>query len=61
MAREKGTGEIVALKKIRMDNEKEGVMFFPSDHCNNEDLYMQSELQRASFCISSTSFIIKKI
>ncbi|XP_022880663.1 cyclin-dependent kinase C-1-like [Olea europaea var. sylvestris] len=24
MAREKGTGEIVALKKIRMDNEKEG-------------------------------------
>lgn len=25
MAREKRTGEIVALKKIRMDNEKEGV------------------------------------
>ncbi|GJP52887.1 hypothetical protein CLOM_g11970 [Closterium sp. NIES-68] len=24
MAREKGTGEIVALKKVRMDNEKEG-------------------------------------
>ena len=25
MAREKGTNEIVALKKVRMDNEKEGV------------------------------------
>ena len=25
MAREKATGEIVALKKVRMDNEKEGV------------------------------------
>lgn len=33
MAREIKTGEIVALKKIRMDNEKEGVYFlslFPS-------------------------------
>jgi hypothetical protein len=28
MAREIRTGEIVALKKIRMDNEKEGVNFF---------------------------------
>lgn len=28
MARDKQTGEIVALKKIRMDNEKEGVLFF---------------------------------
>ena len=28
MAREIRTGEIVALKKIRMDNEKEGVIFF---------------------------------
>lgn len=27
MARETRTGEIVALKKIRMDNEKEGVLF----------------------------------
>lgn len=27
MAREIRTGEIVALKKIRMDNEKEGVGF----------------------------------
>jgi hypothetical protein len=27
MAREIRTGEIVALKKIRMDNEKEGVIF----------------------------------
>lgn len=27
MAREIKTGEIVALKKIRMDNEKEGVCF----------------------------------
>lgn len=26
MARDKSTGEIVALKKIRMDNEKEGVL-----------------------------------
>jgi hypothetical protein len=25
MAREKATGEVVALKKVRMDNEKEGV------------------------------------
>jgi len=25
MAREKATNEIVALKKVRMDNEKEGV------------------------------------
>lgn len=25
MAREKATGEIVALKRIRMDNEREGV------------------------------------
>lgn len=25
MAKEKKTGEIVALKKIRMDNEREGV------------------------------------
>lgn len=31
MAREIRTGEIVALKKIRMDNEKEGVIFF---HCS---------------------------
>lgn len=28
MACEKATGEIVALKKIRMDNEKEGVQSF---------------------------------
>lgn len=28
MAREITTGEIVALKKIRMDNEKEGVFSF---------------------------------
>ena len=27
MARELKTGEIVALKKIRMDNEREGVCF----------------------------------
>jgi hypothetical protein len=27
MAREIKTGEIVALKKIRMDNEREGVTF----------------------------------
>lgn len=27
MAREIKTGEIVALKKIRMDNEREGVCF----------------------------------
>ena len=27
MAREIKTGEIVALKKIRMDNEREGVRF----------------------------------
>jgi cyclin-dependent kinase 12/13 len=25
MAKEKATGDIVALKKVRMDNEKEGV------------------------------------
>ena len=25
MARDKHTGELVALKKVRMDNEKEGV------------------------------------
>lgn len=30
MAKEKKTGEVVALKKIRMDNEKEGVLFFSS-------------------------------
>lgn len=28
MAKERRTGEIVALKKIRMDNEREGVLFF---------------------------------
>lgn len=28
MARDIKTGEIVALKKIRMDNEKEGVLLF---------------------------------
>ncbi len=28
MAKEKATGEIVALKKVRMDNEKEGVHEF---------------------------------
>lgn len=28
MARDIKTGEIVALKKIRMDNEKEGVFLF---------------------------------
>ena len=27
MAKDKETGEIVALKKIRMQNEKEGVIF----------------------------------
>ena len=27
MAREIATGEIVALKKIRMDNEREGVRY----------------------------------
>jgi hypothetical protein len=30
MAREKATGEVVALKKVRMDNEKEGVWHPPS-------------------------------
>lgn len=25
MARERATGDVVALKKVRMDNEKEGV------------------------------------
>jgi hypothetical protein len=29
MAKETGTNEIVALKKIRMDNEREGVSCFP--------------------------------
>lgn len=29
MAKETGTNEIVALKKIRMDNEREGVSYFP--------------------------------
>uniref|UniRef100_A0A2P2L0L1 Cyclin-dependent kinase C-2-like n=1 Tax=Rhizophora mucronata TaxID=61149 RepID=A0A2P2L0L1_RHIMU len=32
MAREIKTGEIVALKKIRMDNEREGVISNPSTH-----------------------------
>lgn len=32
MARENRTGEIVALKKIRMDNEKEGVIFLFIDY-----------------------------
>jgi hypothetical protein len=31
MAREMETNEIVALKKIRMDNEREGVSFFFSN------------------------------
>lgn len=31
MAREIRTGEIVALKKIRMDNEREGVCCFALD------------------------------
>ena len=35
MAREIETGEIVALKKIRMDNEKEGVR--PLHHALNVD------------------------
>lgn len=30
MAKEKLTGEIVALKKIRMDNEREGVCLYVS-------------------------------
>jgi len=30
MAKETGTNEIVALKKIRMDNEREGVSLFCS-------------------------------
>lgn len=30
MAKEITTGEVVALKKIRMDNEKEGVMLLCS-------------------------------
>lgn len=35
MAREIKTGEIVALKKIRMDNEREGVIFLPfQTNCN---------------------------
>ena len=29
MAREKETGEVVALKKVRMDQEKEGVRIPP--------------------------------
>ena len=29
MAREKETGEVVALKKVRMDQEKEGVRILP--------------------------------
>ena len=31
MAKETGTNEIVALKKIRMDNEREGVSLFCFD------------------------------
>jgi hypothetical protein len=31
MAREMETNEIVALKKIRMDNEREGVSSFSND------------------------------
>jgi len=30
MAREIATGEVVALKKVRMDNEKEGVCWSSS-------------------------------
>jgi len=33
MAREIKTGEIVALKKIRMDNEREGVYLWPRCRC----------------------------
>lgn len=34
MARETKSGEIVALKKIRMDNEKEGVHYFSCIICS---------------------------
>ena len=37
-ARETRTGEIVALKKIRMDNEKEGVFFFHLPCVNKSEI-----------------------
>ena len=43
MAREIRTGEIVALKKIRMDNEKEGVIFF---YMYNVFLFIQITVQK---------------
>lgn len=49
MAREKATGEIVALKKIRMDNEKEGVLFFPPIITLFLDLYLSLLNIRAYF------------
>lgn len=38
MAKEKATGDIVALKKVRMDNEKEGVRSCPPC-CHAEALW----------------------
>jgi len=43
MAREIRTGEIVALKKIRMDNEKEGVIFL---YMYNVFLFIQITVQK---------------
>lgn len=34
-ARNKETGEVVALKRVRMDNEKEGVRFTRSPHTSH--------------------------
>ncbi|KAK4489161.1 hypothetical protein RD792_004955 [Penstemon davidsonii] len=39
MAREKETGEIVALKKIRMDNEKEGLLLAGSSNFSPSNVY----------------------
>ena len=45
MAKEKETKEIVALKKIRMDNEREGVCLFCFDFSSSFVFF--------SFCFAS--------